>query len=461
MGNILSREKVLRRRGIENVFSMLLGKTSTAGGIILILVTIFALISANSQFFSSIPGIWDLKADFAIGNFKLEMTLLHWVNDALMAIFFFVVGLEIKREMVVGELSTLKKATLPIFAAIGGMLTPALIFNFFNAGTVSQNGWGIPMATDIAFSLGVIALLGRSVPMSLKIFLTALAIVDDIGAIIVLAVFYPSHELHPEFLAYSIAIVALLVTFNRMNLHNAALYLIPGLFLWYFVYQSGVHATIAGVILAMCIPSKSPINEVRFYVRSKYYLEKFKQASNNEVSILANQKQLSIIHNLHNHLRQMNPLINRLEHTINPYITFSIMPIFALANAGVVLAGNPIGDGLSPLSAGIFFGLLFGKPIGITLFTFIACKLKIAEIPSDIKWKQIFSVGIIAGIGFTMSIFIDSLAFSNEAIIDEGKMAIIITSVVAAVAGLISLRLSLGKPAKKIKYKKLSELRNN
>ncbi|NCC45835.1 MAG: sodium:proton antiporter, partial [Bacteroidia bacterium] len=181
MGNILSREKVLRRRGIENVFSMLLGKTSTAGGIILILVTIFSLISANSQFFSSIPGIWDLKADFAIGNFKLEMTLLHWVNDALMAIFFFVVGLEIKREMVVGELSTLKKATLPIFAAIGGMLTPALIFNFFNAGTVSQNGWGIPMATDIAFSLGVIALLGRSVPMSLKIFLTALAIADDIG----------------------------------------------------------------------------------------------------------------------------------------------------------------------------------------------------------------------------------------------------------------------------------------
>jgi NhaA family Na+:H+ antiporter len=450
MAFTFSRQRASRRKDILNVFGIFVNN-NYAGGVILVLSSVFAMIAANTDLFASFHDIWHINADFAIGSFKLEMSLLHWVNDALMAIFFFVVGLEIKREMMVGELSSFKQASLPIFAAAGGMLFPALIYLFFNAGTPSANGWGIPMATDIAFSLGVISLLGSRIPLSLKIFLTALAIVDDIGAIIVLAIYYPSHEIHFGFLMFAGAILLLLIFFNRMNLHNAALYLIPGLFLWYFVYQSGVHATIAGVALAMCIPSKSPINEVRFFVRSKYYLDKFKEASHGELSILANKQQLSIIHNMHSILRKINPLINRFEHTINPWVTFSIMPIFALANAGVVFEGIPDISAIPNISKGVFFGLIVGKPLGIFIASYLVCKMKIAELPGDLKWSQIFSVGIIAGIGFTMSIFIDSLAFSNELIINEGKASILISSVVAAFLGVIALRITTSKPKPKIR----------
>ncbi|PKO97374.1 MAG: Na+/H+ antiporter NhaA [Bacteroidetes bacterium HGW-Bacteroidetes-7] len=450
MAFTFSRQRASRRKDILNVFGIFVNN-NYAGGVILVLSSVFAMIAANTDLFASFNDIWHINADFAIGSFKLEMSLLHWVNDALMAIFFFVVGLEIKREMMVGELSSFKKASLPIFAAAGGMLFPALIYILFNAGTPSANGWGIPMATDIAFSLGVISLLGSRVPLSLKIFLTALAIVDDIGAIIVLAVYYPSHEIHFSYLMYAGLVLLLLIFFNRMNLHNAALYLVPGLFLWYFVYQSGVHATIAGVALAMCIPSKAPINEVRFFVRSKYYLDKFKEASHGELSILANKQQLSIIHNMHSIIRKINPLINRFEHTINPWVTFSIMPIFALANAGVLFEGIPEISAIPNISKGIFFGLVVGKPLGIFIASYLVCKMKIAELPEDLRWSQIFSVGIIAGIGFTMSIFIDSLAFSNELIINEGKASILISSVVAGLLGVIALRITTSKPKPKIR----------
>lgn len=456
MSPIFPRKRAIRRKAIQNTFKALI-QNSSVGGLVLIFVTVFTLVAANVESLSGFLQIWKLNADIAIGNFVLEMSLLHWVNDALMAIFFFVVGLEIKREMVVGELSSFKKAALPIFAAIGGMIMPAVIFYSINAGTEYHHGWGIPMATDIAFSLGVISLLGKRVPISIKVFLTALAIVDDIGAILVLAIFYPSHALNTEFLFYALAIVALLILLNRLNIHNSASYILPGILLWYFVYQSGIHATIAGVLLAMCIPSKSPINEVRFYVRSKYYLEKFKKASGGEVNILANSEQLGIIHNLHSQIRQINPLINRFEHKINPYVTFSIMPIFAFANSGVVFDGLPPINSLSTLFYGIFFGLLVGKPVGIFIATFLAVKLKIAELPEKIKWKQLFGVGIIAGIGFTMSIFINSLAFSNESYINEGKAAIIITSVFASILGLIVLKLILGKTPEKVKYKKIRD----
>ncbi len=458
MGTTFSRHKASRQRGIINFFGIFL-QSNLTGGAALLIFTLFALLAANIDSLKGFHDIWDTNADFAVGSFKLEMSLHHWVNDGLMALFFFVVGLEIKREMIVGKLSSFRLASLPIFAAIGGMIAPAIIYALFNNGSVSQNGWGIPMATDIAFSLGVISLLGSRVPVSLKIFLTALAIVDDIGAIIVLAVYYPSHEINPEFLLYAGAILSLLLIFNRVNIHNAALYLIPGLFLWYFIYQSGIHATIAGVALAMCIPSKAPINEVRFYVRCKYYLEKFKKAGNSEVNILANSEQLSIIHDLHSKVRKINPLINRFEHTINPWITYSIMPIFALANAGVQLNGILDINSYTSLSLGVFFGLLFGKPIGIILFSYLACKFKIADLPKDVRWSHLLSVGIIAGIGFTMSIFIDSLAFSNETLINEGKAAVLFTSVIAALIGVISLRLSLDKPVLKVKYKKLRDLK--
>jgi len=449
-----SRKRAERQKDIRNIFGILVNNNMT-GGIFLLICSAVALLAANYEPLKAFHDIWDINADLAIGSFKIEMSLHHWVNDALMAIFFFVVGLEIKREMVVGKLSSFKKASLPIFAAIGGMLFPAVIYTIFNGGSPSENGWGIPMATDIAFSLGVISLLGSAVPVSLKIFLTALAIVDDIGAIIVLAVFYPSHEIHPEFLLYAGLAVTLLIILNRLNIHNIMLYLIPGLFLWYFVLQSGIHATIAGVILAMCIPSRSPINEVRFYVRTRFYLEKFRKASHGEVNILANHEQLDLIHKIHTNVRKINPLINRFEHKINPWVTYSIMPIFALANAGIEFSGVTEEPSFTRISEGIFFGLFLGKPLGIFLFTYFACKFKIAEFPVGIKWSQIFAVGIIAGIGFTMSIFIDSLAFSNEILINEGKAAVLFTSFVAAVVGLVVLRITLGKIEPKVKYKKI------
>jgi NhaA family Na+:H+ antiporter len=456
MNKVFSRERAIRRREIRNIFSILITRSSV-GGILLMIITALTLVAANIPEISAFFDIWKIRAAVMIGSFVLEMTLLNWVNDVLMAIFFFVVGLEIKREMMVGELSSFRKASLPIFAALGGMILPALIFHLFNQGEPSASGWGIPMATDIAFSLAVISLLGRRVPLSIKIFLTALAIVDDIGAILVLAIFYPSHEIQFHYIVYALIVIVILITFNRMNLHNSALYLIPGVFLWYFTFESGIHATIAGVALAMCIPSKSPINEVRFYVRSKYYLEKFKDAGNGEVNILANPRQLNIIHKIHSQIRQMNPLINRFEHTIHPYVTYSIMPVFAVANAGVTIDSISVDTLLSPLSLGIFFGLLMGKPFGIFIVSFIACKLKITELPEGMKWKQLFSVGILAGIGFTMSIFINSLAFSNQAMINSGKAAIIITSVTATLAGLVALGLTLGKRPKKVKYKKIRD----
>jgi NhaA family Na+:H+ antiporter len=360
-----------------------------------------------------------------------------------MTIFFFSVGLEIKRELLVGELSSPKKALLPIFAALGGMLVPAAIYAFINGGTPSANGWGIPMATDIAFAIGVLSLLGNRCPLSLKVFLTALAIVDDIGAIIVLAVFYPSHALHLNYLIFAAVIILILLIINRSGVKSAAAYLIPGFFLFLCVFQSGIHATIAGVILAMTIPATTSINEVRFYVGTKSLLEKFKDAGNSEVQVLANSEQLDYIYRISQSVKTMNPLLHRLESKLHPWVNFFIMPVFALANAGVEINGEVISSGVvPPVMQGIFFGLLLGKPIGITLFSYIAVKLKLAQAPKGALWRQVFALGIVGGIGFTMSIFIDNLAFQDKMLIDEGKLAILVTSVCAAIIGLLALFLT-------------------
>ncbi|MBQ2133895.1 MAG: Na+/H+ antiporter NhaA, partial [Bacteroidales bacterium] len=380
--------------------------------------------------------LWDTNVGINIGSFSLEMSLELWINDFLMAIFFFVVGLEIKREMMVGELSSLKQASLPILAAVGGMVVPAIIYSAFNiSDPESASGWGIPMATDIAFALGVLSLLGKRVPLGLKVFLTALAIVDDLGAIIVLAIFYPTHALHFDMLLYAAIVVLLLFILNRNKVNNPVLYLIPGLFLWYFIFQSGIHATIAGVILALTIPSKTVINEVRFSVSTKYWLDKFKQVSNSEVEVLANPEQQHILHQMEKNVKNMSPLMHKFEAGLHPLVTFFIMPVFALANAGVALSGDLFAIPVPSVATGIFFGLLCGKPLGIFLFSLAAVKMRIAELPQGTNWKQIFALGIIAGIGFTMSIFIDGLAFSNENLVNIGKAAILGTSLVAALAG--------------------------
>ena len=416
--------------------------SNIAGGILLLLSTIFAILAANIPALSGFHNFWNIEAGFHAGDLSVSMSLRNWVNDGLMAVFFFLVGLEIKRELLVGELSSPKKAMLPMFAALGGMIFPALIYTLFNWGTPTQNGWGIPMATDIAFAIGVLSLLGKSCPIGLKVFLTALAIVDDIGSIIVLAIFYPTNELQLMYLLYAAVVVLILVLFNRLRIKHVIAYLVPGLFLFIFFFKSGIHATIAGVILAMTIPAKSSINEVRYYVSTKRLLEKFKKAGNGEVQVLANNEQLDLINRLARNSNSINPLVHKLEEELHPWVHFLIMPIFALANAGVAIDGSVFSNSpLPPVMKGIFFGLFLGKPIGIFLFSWLAVKLKLAQLPKNTTWIQILLLGIVGGIGFTMSIFIDNLAFTNQAFIDEGKLAILVTSCVSAIVGVIALKL--------------------
>ena len=423
----------------RNFFAAFLHNESI-GGILLMLCAVIALMCANIPQLNFIHQIWSTHLGITIGNFSLDMSLAHWINDALMAVFFFVVGLEIKREMMVGELSSLKHASLPILAAVGGMVVPAIIYSVFNySDPESVSGWGIPMATDIAFALGVLSLLGKRAPLGLKVFLTALAIVDDLGAIVVLAIFYPTHALHFDMLLYAGIVVLILYALNRSKANTPLLYIVPGIFLWYFILQSGIHATIAGVILALTIPSKTVINEVRFSVSIRYWLEKFKAVSNSEVEVLANPEQQHIIHQINKNVQNINPLMHKFEAGLHPWVTFFIMPVFAFSNPGVALDGGLFSFPIPSVATGIFFGLFLGKPLGIFLFSFAAVKFGIAELPQGTNWKQIFALGIIAGIGFTMSIFIDGLAFTNENLINIGKAAILGTSLVAAVVGCLAV----------------------
>lgn len=425
-------------------------RNESTAGVILLVCAIIALVIANIPGLQFLQKVWDVEASIKIGNFELGMSLLYWINDALMAVFFFVVGLEIKREMLVGELAQPKHAMLPIMAALGGMIFPALIFTLFNHGTPSSHGWGIPMATDIAFAIGVLALLGKRCPVGLKVFLTALAIVDDLGSIVVLAIFYPSHAISLMYLLYAAIVLVILIIYNRTGVHQPMIYIITGLFLWYFVYKSGIHATIAGVLLAATIPAKTRINEVRFYVSSKYLVEKFKQASHGQVNVLSNSEQLTALHQLNEKVDAINPLMNRFESALHPMVNFLIMPLFALANAGVRFGGQSFAsDHVSTVALGIFFGLLVGKPLGIFLFSWISVKCKIAKLPDGTNWKQLAAMGVVGGIGFTMSLFIDNLAFSDPVMSEIGKASILVTSFLAAILGMIAVRATGNKIPRK------------
>ena len=428
----------------RNFFNQFLHNESI-GGILLLICAIISLLCANVPSLGFLHELWHKEAGISIGDFTLSMKIEHWINDGLMAIFFFVVGLEIKREMLVGELSSFRHAALPIFAAVGGMVVPALIYSLFNNGTPSANGWGIPMATDIAFALGILSLLGRRVPVGLKVFLTALAIVDDLGAIVVLAIFYPTHALHFDMLLYAAIVVIFLMIMNRNKVRNVLFYIIPGFVLWWLILQSGIHATIAGVILAMTIPSRTVINEVKFSVRIKYLLSKFKDVSNSEIEVLANPQQQHIIHQMDKHIQEINPLMHKFEAALHPWTTFLIMPLFALANSGVEITFRLFTSPVPAVATGIFFGLLLGKPIGIFLFSLLSVKLRIAELPQGTNWKQVWALGMIAGIGFTMSIFIDSLAFKDIDLVNLGKATILITSTLAAVLGLVAMMITCKK----------------
>ena len=369
-------------------------KSNNFGGILLFLCVILSLIVANSAMGEKLQNILDTVVGFENESVHLNYSVSMWINDGLMAIFFLLVGLEIKREIVEGELSSPKKALLPILCAIGGAVVPAIIFFMFNSGSETIHGWAIPMATDIAFALAVISLLDKRVPPSLKIFLAALAIVDDLIAILVIAFFY-SNGIELVYLGYAAVGMTVLILMNRFNVKNPYLYLIPGVFIWYFVHHSGIHATIAGVMVAMTLPT-------------------------NDTNI-------------------ESPL-ERLEHALVNPVNFFIIPIFAFANTNITLQSEMLHGLTAPLGLGIFFGLMFGKPIGILLTSWICSRFGIASLPEGSSWMHIIGVGMLAGIGFTMSIFISILSFKNPLFVSEAKLSVLLTSVIAGTAGFLLLK---------------------
>jgi NhaA family Na+:H+ antiporter len=408
-----------------------------SSGIVLIIVTVVALILANTALKDFYHGLLHTNFTIGIGNYTLSKGLEHWINDGLMAIFFFVVGLEIKRELVSGELSSFKKASLPIFAAIGGMVLPALIYAGFNWGnTYEMKGWGIPMATDIAFSLGILSLLGSRVPISLKIFLTAFAIVDDLGAVIVIAVFYTAN-LSLISLCAAFLFFGLMFLCNFLHVRHPVVYLILGIGLWLAMLNSGVHATIAGVLAALAIPTEAKINVKEFVTKSRKIIDAVEDKKISQQDITKN------IEDLEDYTEKVLPLSNRFEHELHLWVAYFIMPIFAFANAGVTIEQNIVTSFSSPVTVGIILGLFTGKQIGITFFCWLAVKMKLAELPEGVNWQLIYGTALLGGIGFTMSLFVSSLAFANPDVIANSKIGILSGSLISAVAGYFLLKRSI------------------
>jgi NhaA family Na+:H+ antiporter len=418
------------------------------GGILLIIATIAALYWANSSFYDSYHYVWhEYKVGFVWGDIDMVASLHHWINDGLMALFFFVVGLEIKREVMGGELSSLKKASLPIAAAVGGMLLPA---SFYAIAVINYpeyiNGWGIPMATDIAFALGLLAMLGNRVPLNLKIFLTALAIADDLGAVLVIAVFYTESIDYNELLYAGICLV-ILIAANFSGIRRTIFYAIIGFAgVWIAFVYSGVHATIAGVLIALTIPARTKISEKDYIRKLSKYLNRFKQEESDENSTLLTKKQVHVISEIQDLNDEAHTPLQKLEHTLHPVTAYFILPVFALSNAGVHIDGKVIDMLIHPISIGIICGLVLGKFIGISLFSRLLVKFKIASLPDGVTWNQIYGVAFLAGIGFTMSMFISDLAFKDESFKQIAKVGIMAASLLSAIIGMIWLSLTSKKP---------------
>jgi len=412
----------------------------TTTGLVLMCMTVVALILANSPLAEGYKHFFHTKIDLTVGSWALSHTLHHWINDGLMAIFFFIIGLEIKREILVGELSNLKVAILPILAAIGGMVIPALIYISINAGGIGANGWGIPMATDIAFAISALVLLGKRVPTTLVTFLVALAIVDDLGAVLVIAIFY-TEQIHMLPLALAGVSFLMMLAFNRVGIHMILPYFVNGLLLWFFMLESGVHATIAGVIAAMAIPSR-PKKHPATIVKDTQNLLKEYDMHSGEIKTLINEKQKTILQNIKNKIDAVGTPAARLENDLHLVVALVIIPIFALANAGISIDFSSIGSiVMEPVSLGIIAGLIAGKVLGIFGVAWIAIKLKIAKLPEGSTMSQIFGVAFLGGIGFTMSIFVADLAFvNNEELIFQAKIGILVASLFAGLFGFFWLK---------------------
>jgi len=417
------------------------------GGILLIIATIIALIWANSSFYESYHNLWhEFKLGFVWGELNMVASLHHWINDGLMALFFFVIGLEIKREIMGGELSSLKKASLPIAAAIGGMIVPALFYAFVNINYPDYlQGWGIPMATDIAFALGLLAMLGSRVPLNLKIFLTALAIADDLGAVMVIAVFYTESIDYNE-LFYAAFFLAVLIVANIVGIRRTVFYAIVGFAgVWIAFIYSGVHATIAGVLIAFTIPARTKIGESDYIDKLSVYLDRFKNEKSDNKSTLLTKQQVHFISEIGELNKKAHTPLQKLEHALHPVSAYFILPIFALSNAGIHIDGSVIDMLLHPISLGIIAGLVLGKFLGISLFSGLVIKFKWAQLPEGVSWNHIYGAAFLAGIGFTMSMFISDLAFKDEEFKQIAKVGIMTASLLSAVIGMIWLTIGTKK----------------
>jgi len=409
-------------------------KKQASGGLVLLATTALALALANSPWRDAYHHFWEIELSIGADGFGLSRSLHHWINEGLMAVFFFVVGLEIKREFIAGELASTRKAALPIAAAIGGMLVPALLFILINPDLPAKAGWGIPMATDIAFALGVIALLGNRIPRSLAIFLTALAIVDDLGAVVVIALFYTG-DISMTALGFSGLCFAILVAANRLDVQQPNFYTLVGLLLWLALLQSGLHASIAGVLIGATIPVRARHPDADFIGIAEKLLDRLRLFAPVPGPFHDDEKLgtlLALEHACHD---SMSPL-QRMEHEMNPWVIYGVMPIFALANAGISLdSGQLLDTFASPVAIGVGVGLLLGKPLGIFLFSWLAVRMKLCDLPSGSHWVDIFGLGILGGIGFTMSMFITTLAYPLPELVIEAKIGIFSASLLAGLFG--------------------------
>lgn len=429
-----------------------------AGGILLLASALLAMIWANSPWSQSYYDLWHAPLALKVGSFELSYPLEYWINDGLMAIFFFVIGLEIKREILVGELRSVKRALLPIVAAVGGVVFPAGIYLAMNRGSAGEPGWGIPMATDIAFALGMLAILGRKAPPSLTIFLTALAIADDLAAVMVIAVFYTA-KLSVTALGIGFGFLGLMIVANMLWVRSPLVYMILGLGVWLAFLKSGVHATIAGVLAAFCIPARMLVEPDEFLRAGQRLLERFGRLTNEmpslpevrmrqlggRIGIFQNQQQIETIESLEKVCEYSQTPLQRMERGLHMWVTILILPLFALANAGVAVTGDPMEMLIAPVTLGVVLGLVLGKPVGIFLFSWLAVKAGWCALPAGARWKHIFAVGCLGGIGFTMSLFITGLAFSEQILTNEAKLGILVASALAATLGGIALQLAARK----------------
>ena len=420
-------------RWIVNPLQRFINNSSTSG-IVLFSSALLAIIISNSPWADDFHHLWELHFTVGFDGHEITKNLHHWINDGLMAIFFFVVGLELKREIIAGELRDLKNAILPISAAIGGMICPAIIYLMFNTEGATTSGWGIPMATDIAFALGVLFLLGDKVPLSLKIFLTALAIVDDIGAVLVIAFFYTS-DINFVSLATGGVFMVILIVSNLIGVRSSVYYAIMGIGgLWLAFLMSGVHATIAAVLAAMTIPADVKISEIEYVKKMNILISKFDNTVPNDNSTVTN-KQLHIVEEIRKYYKEALTPLQRLEHGMHPFVAFVILPIFAFSNAGITFSGDILSQISSPVFSGVFFGLILGKVLGVFGFVMLLLKFRWVHLPEGMNHLHLLGAGFLASIGFTMSIFIGGLALTDITHIFEAKMGVLFASVLASFIG--------------------------